>query len=133
MQAQLTHYWFQYFVLWVQVFIAVGVFVVVSIIPRLGERFFRPVESFCSSFAARRTTAIWSVFLATIVIRVMLFPAIGVPFPQDHDNRSSLLWEETFAQGHIVAPPQPLRKTSEKFKVIFLPAYVRMYPPEQGA
>ena len=133
MQAQLTHYWFQYFVLWVQVFIAVGVFVVVSIIPRLGERFFRPVESFCSSFAARRTTAIWSVFLATIVIRVMLFPAIGVPFPQDHDERSYLLMAETFAHGRLAYPPHPLWKSFETFHVNFLPTYSSMYPPAQGA
>jgi hypothetical protein len=40
MQAQLTHDWSFYFVLWVQVFIAFGVFVALSTVPRLGERFF---------------------------------------------------------------------------------------------
>ena len=133
MQAQLTRYWFQYFVLWVQVFIAVGVFVVFSTVPRLGERFFRPVESFYSNFASRRATAVWSVFLATIVLRVMLFPAIGVPFPDEHDERSYLLMAETFAHGPLAYPPHPLWKSFETFHVNSFPTYSSVYPPAQGA
>jgi len=133
MQAQLTHYWSFYFVLWVQVFIAVGVFVVLSTVPRLGGRFFRPVENFFSNFAARRTTAVGSVFLATIVVRVMLFPAIGVPFPEGHDEHSYLLMAETFAHGRLAYPPHPLWKSFETFHVNFFPTYSSMYPPAQGA
>jgi hypothetical protein len=133
MQAQLTHYWSFYFVFWVQVFIALGVFVVISTVPRLGERFFRPVENFFSNFASRRTTAIGSVFLATIVVRVMLFPALGVPFPEGHDEHSYLLMAETFAYGRLAYPPHPLWKSFETLHVNFFPTYSSMYPPAQGA
>ncbi len=132
MQAQLAHYWSLYFVLWVQVFIALGAFVVVSMVPRLGERIVRPVESFCSNFASRRTTAIWSVFLGTIVVRVMLFPAIGVPFPEGHDERSYLLMAETFAHGRLAYPRHPLWKSFETFHINSFPTYSSMYPPAQG-
>jgi hypothetical protein len=132
MQAQLAHYWSQYFVFWVEVLIAVVVFVVASTVPRLGERFFRPVESFCSTFAARRTTAIWSVFLATIVVRLMLFPAIGFPFPQDHDEHSYLLMGETFAHGRLAYPQHPLWKSFETFHISSFPTYSSIFPPAQG-
>jgi hypothetical protein len=133
MQAQLTRDWSEYFVLWMQVFIAVGVLVTLATVPRLGGRFFRPVESFCSKLAARRTTAIGSVFLATIAIRAMLFPAIGVPFPASQDERSYLLMAETFAHGRLAYPPHPLWKSFENFHVNSFPTYSSMFPPAQGA
>jgi hypothetical protein len=132
MRAQLAHYWSLYFVVWVQVFIALGVFVVFSIAPRLGERIFRPVENFFSNFASRRTLAIWSAFLATIVVRVMLLPAIGVPFPTVHDEYSYLLMGEMFANGRLAYPQHPLWMSFETFHVNFSPTYSSIFPPAQG-
>ena len=132
MRAQLAHYWSLYFVVWVQVFIALGVFVVFSIVPRLGERVCRPVENFFSNVASRRTLAIWSAFLATIVVRVMLFPAIGVPFPTVHDEYSYLLMGEMFASGRLAFPQHPLWMSFETFHVNFSPTYSSIFPPAQG-
>jgi hypothetical protein len=132
MRAQLAHYWSLYFVVWVQVFIALGVFVVFSIVPRLGERIFRPVENFFSNVASRRKLAIWSAFLATIVVRVMLFPAFGVPFPTVHDEYSYLLMGEMFANGRLAFPQHPLWMSFETFHVNFSPTYSSIFPPAQG-
>ena len=132
MRAQLAHYWSLYFVVWVQVFIALGVFVVFSIVPRLGERIFRPVENFFSNVASRRKLAIWSAFLATIAVRVMLFPAIGVPFPTVHDEYSYLLMGEMFASGRLAFPQHPLWMSFETFHVNFSPTYSSIFPPAQG-
>ena len=132
MQAQLTHYWSEYFVLWVQVFIAIGVCVVFWTVPRLGERFLRLVECAFSNFAARKTMAIWSIFLTTIGVRVLLLPAIGVPFPSVHDEFSYLMMGETFAHGRLAYPPHPLWKSLETFHVNFFPTYSSIFPPAQG-
>lgn len=132
MRAQLTHYWFQYFVLWVQVFIALGVFAALTVAPKLGEQLFRPVENLFSKFAARRATAIGVTFLATMAVRLSLFPAIGVPFPSGHDERSYLLMGEMFASGRLAYPQHPLWMSFETFHVNFSPTYSSIFPPAQG-
>lgn len=133
MRAQLANYWSQYFILWMQVFLALGVFVVFAALPRLGELLFRPVENFFSNFTARRKTAVWSIFLAAIAVRAALLPAIGVPFPMGQDERSYLLMSEMFAGGRIAFPQHPLWKSFETFHVNFFPVYASMFPPAQGA
>lgn len=132
MQAQWTHYGLQYFVLWVQVFIAFGVFVALTLAPKLGEQLFRTVENLFSRFASRRAAAIWVTFLATVAVRLSLFPAIGVPFPGGHDERSYLLMGEMFASGRLAYPQHPLWMSFETFHVNFSPTYSSMFPPAQG-
>lgn len=129
----LAKYADQYFVVVVEVLIAVGVFALMARFPYLGDRRFRSIEKAFSQFASRKTPAILAVFLSVALVRMILLPVIGVPSPTVHDERSYLLMGEMFSHGHLAYPPHPLWMSFETFHINFSPTYSSMFPPAQGA
>ena len=100
--------------------------------PRLGQRWFRPIEAAFARLAARRTFTVALIFFAAIVLRLSLLPLIPVPVPGNHDEFAYLLQADTFAHGRLANPPHPLWLSFETFHVNWFPTYSGMFPPAQS-
>ncbi|MGA2003031.1 MAG: hypothetical protein ABSG70_06610 [Terriglobales bacterium] len=133
MPAHWAHYGPDYIVFWIQLFIAFGAFVAFALAPSFGEVLFRPLERFFRTLSSKKTAAFWILFLATMITRLALLPAISPPRPDCHDEHSYVLMGEMFASGHLSYPPHPLWKSFETFNENFYPTYSSIFPPAQGA
>ena len=112
---------------------AIGVCAIAWFRPQLGERWFRAAEGAFSRFATRRKSAIASVFLVAIGIRLLLLPWFHVPVPGAADEFSYLLMGDTFAHGRLAYPPHPMWLSFETFTINWFPTYSSMFFPAQGA
>src|ERR1039457_5476906 len=72
--------------------------------PRFGDRFFSAIERLGWRLAGRKTVAIVSLVLATIVIRLSLIWLIPPPVPRIEDEFSYLLAGDTYAHGRLTNP-----------------------------
>jgi len=126
-----TFYRFNYSA--IQPFAALAAFAFAVVRPRFWEHWFRLAESRVSRFAARKRSAVVTVFLFAIIARVLLLPWFPVPVPTEADEFSYLLMGDTFAHGRLTYPPHPVWLSFETFTENSQPTYCSMFFPAQGA
>ena len=126
-----TFYRFNYSL--IQPFAALAAFAFAVVRPHFGEHWFRLARARVSRFAARKRTAVVTVFLLAIIARVLLLPWFPVPVPTEADEFSYLLMGDTFAHGRLTYPPHPVWLSFETFTENSQPTYCSMFFPAQGA
>jgi hypothetical protein len=121
-----------YFGLLVQLAVVLGVCLTMWWAPGIGDSLFRAVEDFGSRIARRKRLAIGLVFIATVTVRLLLLPLLGVPLPSVHDEYSYLLMGDTFSHGRLANPTHPMWPSFETFHVLSQPTYSSIFPAAQG-
>jgi hypothetical protein len=101
--------------------------------PLLGHRVFDRIEEWGCRLSARRSGSVIATFFLVIVIRLGVWPLLGTPMPEVHDEFCHLLAADTYAHGRLTNPPHAMWVYLETFHVNQFPTYMSMFPPAQGA
>jgi hypothetical protein len=101
-------------------------------IPGLGAPLFAAIERTFARLARRRNTAVASVGLAALLLRLALLPFIPIPLPYVPDDFSFLLAANTFALGRLTNPTPAMWMHFESIHISMQPTYMSMYFPAVG-
>ncbi|MBI4873222.1 MAG: hypothetical protein HY822_01170 [Acidobacteria bacterium] len=82
--------------------------------------------------AFRPATAVATVALLAVGLRLALLPALHVPHPGGSDEFSHVLLGDTLAHGRLTNPAHPMWVHFETRHVLHQPTYNSMYFPGQG-
>ena len=91
------------------------------------ERTWRSLDNFTS----KRLMILLPGALAAL-LRLMLIPVLGIPYPGTHDEFAYLLGADTFSHGRLTNPTHPLWRFFETIHVISIPSYASKYPLGQA-
>lgn len=73
-----------------------------------------------------------TIFFLTLAVCVIFAYAMGLPYPQIHDEYSYCLAGQTFTLGRLTNPTHPMAEHFEAMHVLQYPSYMAKYPPGQG-
>ena len=119
-------------ILGLELLLAVLLLPVPLIAPKLGDRWFRGIESATSRLTARRRLAVLAVFLFALLLRLAVLSIEPVPVPGIHDEFGYLLAGETFAHGRLTNEPHRMWMHFESMTIIQQPTYCSAFWPAQG-
>ncbi len=85
-----------------------------------------------AAFAGKKRTAMLTLFLVPIALRLALLPNHPVPTPNVYDEFSHLLVADTLLHLRLANPAHPMHRFFETFFVLQRPTYSSIYPLGQG-
>ncbi|HEY7335790.1 MAG TPA: hypothetical protein VH639_12965 [Bryobacteraceae bacterium] len=97
-------------------------------LPRSRGRAFLTVDRAITRFASHRARAVLFVGALPLIVRIALFPVLGIPQPLVADEFGYLLLADTFASGRLTNPTHPFWKHFEAIYVFHQPTYTSIYP-----
>ncbi len=100
--------------------------------PGLGGGFFRRIETSFGRLARKKHSAVATVGLSVIVLRLAILPLFPIPLPFAPDDFSFLLASDTFAHGRLANPTPAMWTHFESIHITMKPTYESMYFPGQG-
>jgi hypothetical protein len=101
-------------------------------VPRLGSRYFSPVERTCGRLARKQGLAVAVIGVTALLLRLAILPLCPIPRPFIHDDFSLLLAADTFSSGRLTNPTPAMWVHFESIHVTMKPTYMSMYFPAQG-
>jgi len=102
-----------------------------------GVKRFKPPEALRTvarqfrKFAGNKTLATFSIFLISIVARLLLLPILPIPQPFSPDGFCYILGADTFLHGRLANPSHPLHRFFEVIFVLQTPTYMPKFFPGQ--
>jgi hypothetical protein len=107
-------------------------FTAAIVFPRCGWSWFTAVERAFGRLALRRRTAVLTVGISALLLRLAILPFCPVPLPFVPDDFSFLLAADTFAHGRLSNPTPAMWIHFESIHITMNPTYMSMYFPAHG-